>query len=401
MRCPDCPWMMRRPAPPPPPSYGGGALVGRTGAFGPGTIIPASVSVRLKSGIVELRPNTAVSQAEYDAGDPLRRARLALVACSPLGTAAGRLAAVRLFSIFLATVVFVPWAAVTPPLIADYVMWRAAPPTSVPQPPRGPVEPSTAMGDLVHLRAHAVAVSDPRLGGWYGACITSVLKRLGAGEKHDSVRKTPVQLCAVLQLVVAAEAPGAPLSVRLDAFLVTLGVLLFLRGSETAVTKECLVVDSRLAYIGIIFLRQKTRPGLASKRVTRVCSAPLLLRAYRTVQPYVTSLRPSDLVFPTPSDTTTANSVRSTLLRLLGTPPVMLGEMRPLPWSMRAGGATLCFHADMDIERLMRIGRWTSRVSLMYAVLTAQVQADIWTKALGQEDWYRDALPGSVASGDS
>ena len=399
IRCPDCPLAgkgagLRGPAVP--VVFGGRPPAGGDDAYGPGTIVPAPCVVTMKRGLVELRPTVGISRSLYETSSPLRRARLALLACIPSSTAAGRLGALRLFSLYLSVVARVPWNLVDPAVVADFVMWRVAPPRvgSVPPPPRGPVEPATAMSDVVHLRAHANATSQPdAVAMWYGDAVTAIFKRLGAGEKYDSVRKTPVALAAAHALVAQAERPLAAERDKMDAFLVVIGILLFLRGGETGFVKSSLLAGDPDKYIGLTFLTQKTRSTVGSKSVSRLCSAPLLLRAYRCARPFIDKLRPSDNVFAFGSSAP-STWVREQLLRILGPPPLMMGETRPLPWSMRAGGATVCFHAGMDCDRLMRLGRWSSKVSLMYAVLTAQVQSEIWTRALENERWYELTLPG-------
>lgn len=394
--CPDCPFSARVTSGASVPIvYGGLSASGDPSKFGGGTIVPAACRVLLKRGVAELRPTAAVDSFSYNSASPLRRARYALLSCVPSCTASGRLASVRLLSLFAAEVARVPWGAIDAEHIADFVMWRVAPPPGcgIVMPPKGPVEAATAMGDLVHLRAHARATAS-RTDHLYSFTITAVLSRFGANEKHDSVRKTPVDFAIVSKLVRRADGVGATLQEKLDAFLMAMGCLLFLRGSEAGFEKRDLVISPQA--VGLVFRRQKTRAGLLSKSVTRFCAAPILLQAYQCVRAHIESLADTDRVFPFGGSAASA-WVRAALRRICGPPAVMLGEACPLPWSMRACGATLCFHAGMDVERLMRLGRWSSRVSLMYAVLTAQVQSDIWSKALANEAWYHDKeAPGAA-----
>jgi hypothetical protein len=404
--CPDCPLALR-PA-------GAGVAAGTTAPAptrtefprgrgrsapnpGNGLLIPAPCRIELKRGPLDLVPNAAVNADLYLAAPPLRKARLALLACIPPASARGRQAAVAVFSSFLRQVAKVPWSSLTSDDVADFVLWRAAPPTDagVPPPPRGPVEPSTALSDLAHLRAHARLTGDGVLPRLYGHQVSETLRRLGAGERHDSVRKTPVDLADVARAVERAEAPRASVQDRSDAFLLALGLFLFLRAGECGFPRDRLLVSPD--GIGLVFVAQKTRPGPAAKRVTRLCCAPLLVRAHTAFRAQLQKLRPSEPVFRNATGgPLAAQDVRTTLLRVLGPPPVLVGETRALPWSLRAGGATMCFHSGMAPDRIMRLGRWSSEVAMMYAVLSARVQTDTWLGTFSEE-WYGGVPPAKDA----
>lgn len=111
----------------------------------------------------------------------------------------------------------------------------------------------------------------------------------------------------------------------------------------------------------------------------------MLLRAYELVKRDIEHMAPGGLVFGRVASDVAG--VRAALLRILGQPPLLLGEERQLPWSLRAGGATMAFHAGMDPVRIMRLGRWDSEVAIMYSVLGARVQVDTWLAAF-RDSWY-------------
>ena len=80
--------------------------------------------------------------------------------------------------------------------------------------------------------------------------------------------------------------------------------------------------------------------------------------------------------------------VRALLLRHLGSPPIMPGEARALPWSLRCGGATACFAAGIDPASIRRIGRWSSEVALLYCCVTPLTQ-DRRYGALADAGWWQ------------
>lgn len=261
--------------------------------------------------------------------------------------------------------------------MADFVMWRSAVDVpGVPPPPRGnPVLPSTAMAELAHIRAHAQTTSTLPEHVLYGYPITSVLKRLGAGERHDSVRKTPVPADTVVRLATAATAAGTAVSRVLEAVVLAIGFFFFLRMGELEFMQwqDISIRDNR---VHIVIRRQKTRSQLAPIPVSRACSAPVLVRIVRIAL----ALK---LTGPICKDV----DVRAVLLKHLGSPPVLPGEPRALPWSLRCGGATACFAAGIDPAAIKRIGRWSSEVALLYCCVTPLTQDRLYG-ALAEANWW-------------
>ena len=216
---------------------------------------------------------------------------------------------------------------------------------------------------------------DGILANFYGSTITAVLKRIGAGERHDAVRKTPVAFSQVLRI-----ASTATLAV---ASAIILGFFFLMRGGEL-VALEAGDVRVGPEGVDVTFRRQKTRATVTSISVTRRCAAPLLVRV---VSDYLKEHTASGPVFP---DLRSAADVRRLLLTYLGMPPLLPGEAAPLPWSMRAGGASALFHSDYPEEKLMKFGRWSSRVALMYCVLSPHAQAMAWKGV--QAAWWADVV---------
>ena len=294
------------------------------------------------------------------------------MAAAPVTTAKGRASALRMFTRFM-SLFALSWATLTTEDVADYVAWRAVPPTdaSIPQPPWGAVLPATAMGDIAHLRAHLALLGDERtLAAFYGTPITMIFRRIGS-DKHDAVRKTPIQYKDVIRLCqTAATATAAA---------VALAFFLLMRGGELAAMTMAAVTLTP-TYCDVTFFRQKARAGIAALAVTRRCTAPPLIDILnRYMMERGTAAGP---LFPT---LTTTADVRRLFTQALGTPPTLPGEKSPLPWSARAGGASAMFAADVDPEKLMKYGRWASRIAMMYCVLTPHAQAEAWK---GAAEWW-------------
>ena len=350
--------------------------------WGPGLIVPPLLRLEFKRGPLLLRPTLAVPRKAWDAGDPLRRAVWSVLASAPVSTAQARRAALKRFADFLG-VRGRSFAMVDPMDVAEYIIWRVAIVPGVDPPERGPVEPATAMAEVAHIRAHAALCEAGYVERLYSTEISALLKRLGAGERPDGVRKTPVALAQVRRIAQAAVREGTPELVE-EAFLITLGFFMFMRGGEfTHIMPQHLIrTDDALS---LTWVRTKTRSAIARHSVTRICKAPLLLQVYDLWSRVRRKTRTDTPVFP---NTTTA-TIRDLLRRRLGHPPVMPGEPRALPWSMRAGAATQCFICGMDPERIMRLGRWSSRVALLYCVLTPQAQAAAWDQQV-RTDWWSE-----------
>ena len=354
--------------------------------WGPHWVVPSSVTLTFKRGPLVLRPTLAVPRARWDSADTLERAVLSLLATAPVSTAAGRRSAVARFSSFLSEVKGgLPIADVSQRTVAEFVVWRVALVPGVPPPEgRGPVEPATVLADLAHIRAHATLADAEYLPRLYGSEITAVLRRLGAAERPDGVRKTPVCLEQVRRVArQAADSEDVVLARR--ALAVVLGFFMFMRNGEFAHIRgsHLRLLQSPTA-VALTLVRTKTRSPIARLAVTRICQAPLLLQTVARFTK-LCPVKDDELVFPDFS----TESVRALLRDLLGKPPLLPGESQALPWSLRAGAATQCFLSGMDPERIMRLGRWSSRVALLYCVLTPQVQAASWSQRC-QPDWWRD-----------
>ena len=384
IRCPDCTIYRVRvttAAVPPEP-----APKGRIPLPPLGCVIPPPLTVVLaRVGRVRLVPTAPVSASAWQIASPLRRARLSIVATVPLGSAALRCRAWETLLAFCALFALC-LQALTAEDIADFVVWRSVTEIpEVPAPPRGvPILASSAMGDLAALRAHALATGSLREDVLYGHCITVVLKRLSSGEKHDSVRKTPVPADEIVRLVDVLENPAISIARRTMAYCLILAWFLFMRvGELLALSWTQVVFNAQNPGVTVTFLRTKVSQGLAPIPVSRTCIAPLLIRATRSFLRALTRQALPTAGNLLPPDTNVQEVMRS----FFGLPPIRPGETRALPWSLRAGAATACYMAGMAPDRIMRLGRWASQVALMYAVLTPAVQARIYD-ALGAEDWW-------------
>lgn len=344
------------------------------------------VRLRTKVGWLVARPNVPIDASTYLAAPPLRRARLALLTALPPRSAAARASAVRLFLDFLVWQ-GETWHTFTCEVVADFVLWRAAPPDGYPWARSGPVDASTAGQDITHVRGYARAVDPAAVPRLYGPSVTESLRALGGSEKHDSVRKTPVPWERLHELVDKAEQHAVAPTLAWLVFALVLGFVFFARlGELVGFHVRDIVLGG--AYVQVTFRRQKARAQAAPRPVSRTCTAPLLMRALALVR----DSWPADPGAPllAHAGLRVSDDVRLAMLRVFGPPPVMPGETRSLPWSLRAGAATMAFMCGVDMERIMRLGRWASRVACTYAVLTAQVQARIWGQAMGA--WYDDAV---------
>lgn len=388
VRCDDCRWTTALVSSPP--------LLGLRQSLSPSAtplpesdmsqVLPPPLRLCFKDGVREVVPNTTVPRVEWEKAHPIRRARLSLLATITTGAASARAAAWRLFATFL-ELVRVPLDSVYPSDVADFVVWRVAPPESVTTPARGPVLAATAMSDLARLRAHALSLALDVHRHLYGPPITAVLKALGSSDKHDSVRKTPVAVRDIHRLVDQACAPGADIAFMRSVFIVTLGFFFFCRGGELDVRRQHLVASR--STISFTFTHQKPRgtPVVAARPVTRSCAAPVLRRMYDRYLPFMPKSPDAPVGADSSGTPPSSASVRAMLLALLGTPPILPGEDSSLPWSLRAGAATMCFQSGIPIDRIMRLGRWSSEVALMYCVLTPSVQDRLW-QPVADAGWY-------------
>jgi hypothetical protein len=231
--------------------------------WGPELVVPSPVEVKTVVGLKVIRATLGVPAVAYFAASPLRQARMAIAASVPEGSARARLSAWQRFCRFL-IVIRIAIAHITVEDVADYVVWRAAPPTG------GfahitPVRAATVMGDLAHIRAYAydTGAIDPTC--LYGRPISLVLKRLGGSDKHDSVRKTPVEIEAVERSVRLAERSNAADSDIMMAVLLTFGVFFFLRCGECGFTTGDVAATG--TDITLTWTLQKTRSRLVPTRM--------------------------------------------------------------------------------------------------------------------------------------
>jgi hypothetical protein len=343
--------------------------------WGPDMVVPSPVEVRTVLGTKVIRATLGVPAASYFMSSPLRQARMAIIASVPEGSARARLSAWQRFGRFL-SMLRISIAQVTAEEVADYVVWRAAPPVEGYGEIK-PVRASTVMGDLSHIRAHAhdTGAMDPSI--LYGRHISLVLKRLGGSDKHDSVRKTPVDIAAVEKAVRNAEKPSASDECIMMAVLLAFGIFFFLRCGETSFCQKD-VVYNKDSGVTLTWTLQKTRSRLVPTSMSRTCASPMAVQAWLAYKERWPNNPPTAHVLHFRGVPITSTMVQGILQSYLGAPPLLPGEQRALPWSLRAGGATLCFSKGMATDRIMRLGRWTSEVSLMYCVLTPGVQASAW-----------------------
>ena len=149
-------------------------------------------------------------------------------------------------------------------------------------------------------------------------------------------------------------------------------------------------IHGRVEAITLLFRHGKATGGKArlmfAQPIRRTLRNALVLRIWEVYLPFFTKLGPAESVFRS-----STRLVRIALLTHFGAPPLLLGEVRPLPWSVRATGATIAFAAGISLVAIMKMGRWASEVSLTYCVLNADVQSILWRAADGVE-WDVDPI---------
>ena len=170
-----------------------------------------------------------------------------------------------------------------------------------------------------------------------------------------------------------------------DVVAVVSGVYAFCRAGELDFCREDIAVTmdqsgDRVRSVSFIFRHGKAVGGKSriafTRPIVRTGKNDLLLRVWTIFRSTFEALRPSERVFPG-----STSQLRAMLRCRFGIPPVMPGESSPLPWSLRATGATFAFAAGIPLLSIMRMGRWSSEVSLAYCVLNADAQAVIWRRA--------------------
>lgn len=352
-----------------------------------GCIIPPPMDITFaRCGRIRVTPTASVSFTEWQNASALRRARMTLVATVPQGSASSRFRVWETLLTFCA-LFDLSISSITAEDVADYVLWRAATDMpGVPPPPRGvPVLGSSAMGDLASLRAHALDTGVLPEEVLYGHCITVILKRLSAGEKYDSVRKSPVSPEDIVRLLDILDDPRETRERKDIALSLITGWYFFMRvGELSGVDWENVTVKGGASpSVSVVLPRTKTSRGLAPLPVSRTCMAPVLIRAFKA---YAQACGP----LPNKGKMCPPVVLQKVMQDWFGVPPVRHGDTRPLPWSLRAGAATACYAAGMAPDRIMRLGRWASQVALMYAVLTPSVQARIYLD-VAKEAWWAGA----------
>lgn len=343
-------------------------------AAGEHVMVPPPMRLRFHDGVRWITPRAPVPTRLWDMASPVRRVRLAVLATVPPATAAAWRRALATFESFLLSE-DIGWSDVDQAVTADFVVWRACPPWEEGL-SRRVVRSATALSELARLRAYRTALHLD-VSGLYGPLVTAVLRRLGANERHDSVRKTPVSWADAVRLAEKALRRPKDWELVRDASLIITGLCFFLRGGETDVDRSDVAVDA--AGVTFTWRHQKTRGSAVARAlpVSRSCNLRVLVDVSRCWL----SLRGSGpgpwwprSAGPSPAPVST-DFVRQQLVLRFGTPPLLPGEDRVLPWSLRAGAATACFAAGLPPDRIRRLGRWSSEVALMYAVLTPAVQA--------------------------
>ena len=294
---------------------------------------------------------------------------------------------------------------ISPDVIADFLMWRVAPPVTedkraVPQKPPGfanVVDAATASGDISAIRAlWAILGREDLVRRTEGPQVDRTLARLSANIRGETVRKTPVRMADVQRLVEQAMRPGAEAEVVRDAAVVAIGFLFMMRNGELTAAATDVII--RGTSIGVTFRGEKARGGKhrlvqPKPRVRWVESKMLADVLERYLQ--ITNIQEGPL-FPadatTPSSSTamatrpiSTNAVRKILRRRLGDPPTdeQAERMKTggLPWSLRAGGATYLMQQGATVEEVRRLGRWTSDTSLQYSVMGRHAQLEVWKRA--------------------
>lgn len=367
--------------------------------WGPGLEVLEPVTLLTVRGPVTFTPTVpvAASVASNALACPLERARWQIVTAIPDASAQAMHAALTLFTTFLRTAAGLrSFSEVTPAHVAHFILWRAARPLGV-LPPPAPYAPSvavsTAAADVAKLRRLAIGPGLLEATQLYGREVTDVLKALRSSDDPDSVRKTPVSMPDLVRRVQEAIDIGTHESLR-RAIALSTAFFAFCRGGETALRGRDVDLTKLNSEdnpsITVIFRFGKARGGILRAPlvapVPRVLSAPPLLRSWRAWVALAGSPADDDVVFGAHAGTA---AFRRLLVAELGEPPSLPGELRPLPWSVRAGAASAALAAGVSAEVLKKLGRWRSDVALSYAILTPSIQGKIWGEAAA--GWFERA----------
>lgn len=346
-------------------------------------VLPPPLETKGKLGDELVIPTLPMNRKTFTSANAIRQLRYTYLCAKPFATAKAALSALNLFNDFLYNIVKVQWEHLTEEEVADFLMWRVRGTEDIaPAPaPRDPyVMIGSALATLAHIRGTAPFLGLCQKEALYGDSIREIVKRLTTSNGPESVRKTPVPPDAVWRTVDDAMLGEFDLT---EAVALGLGLCFFMRVVE--ITSLALAdlqiqqVETREAVL-VIFRSFKAAGGENKRSLTtpirRYCFIPKLVGL---VKRFLYSPR-KRLPFAD-------MKIQSLLVRVLGLPEILPGETRPLPYSLRAGGATWLFTAGMERSYIQQLGRWRSETSLLYCVLTPTMQATMWSHVPTDGDW--------------
>lgn len=343
-------------------------------------ILPPPIWSTGKSGEELVTPTLPLPRKCFVLASEIRKLRLSYVCSRPLASAKAAVSAIHLFGWFLSNVAGCTWTEVDPEVCADFLTWRCRGTSAIvtAQPPREPyVSVTSALSTLALVRSTAPLVGLCSAPSLYGEPIKGVVKRLSTARCPDSVRKTPVPASNIWALVQEALEGSADLA---EAAALAVGLAFFMRVGELTslhLKDLCVVSAGDRPAVAVTFRFFKAAGGknkeVLTEPVCRYCTIPLLVEC---VSKYLHSIA----TFPTSSLAFPHIEVQPLLRKVLGAPPLLTGESKPLPWSLRAGAATWVFSSGLPLSFIQRMGRWRSEVGALYCVLTPVIQASLWSK---------------------
>lgn len=332
---------------------------------------------------MSIRPTLPVLRTEWANADAVGRIRLSLLSNRPEASAEAARSALQLFSYFLLTVKNASWASLNSRTVADFLIWRVLEHDTLPPPPaprQRVVRIASALATLTHLRMLAPRLRLCESAVLFGDEIREVQKALRTENTPDAVRKTPFPVDTAMDcLKEARRNPECPKACFAAAFCL-LGLFFFLRVGEVSALewRDIRLEEHR---VSVSFRYQKNSGGqrneALSRIVTRTCTLPEVVEACRLWRS--ATVKRTGPAFPM------TTSCQEYMRSLAGWPPILPGEERPLPWSLRAGGASLLF-GRLDTDVIMKLGRWRSSVGVMYCVMTPLVQQRLWDSSAAAVD---------------
>lgn len=354
-------------------------------------VLPPITTLLGKRGPDTYRPTMPVAATKWKSASEIRRWRLAIQVSIPVQTARMLLSSVRAFGQFLEEVARRSWDEFTSEDVADFCAWRRY------NDVREKVEGSTVASDISRIRSYALIIQDERTASLMrNPSVTSTVRTLGGADKQESVRKTPVSVESVDRVVQTAEAEPDNYAAVFDAIIVTMGIHFFMRFGEFSLKRSSLgaTPEGELLRVWVTFFDQKNKGGPGGRKKVpqhRHCTSSLLQRAWKLWWPFVEKLHPGSYVFRPYWGSNTPLSpdeARRMCVRLFGPPPVLPGEEKALPWSLRSGGASWAWgsRAVTNKTDLCRLGRWRSEVGLDYVILHPAFQSEVW-KEIGKSSW--------------